>query len=96
LFNFSIPMLMGAVFTVALIWHGYYFLVAPSCLIFYGLALINAANYTFSDVKALGIALLITASFALFLPASGLALWAFGFGVLHIIYGAVMYFKYEK
>ncbi len=96
LINFSIPMLMGGIFTIALLWHGYFFLVAPSCLIFYGLALINASNYTFSDVRALGIALLITASLALFLPGRGLLLWAFGFGILHIIYGAVMYFKYEK
>jgi hypothetical protein len=94
--NFTIPMVIGGVFVLALIWRGYYILIAPSCLIFYGLALVNAANFTFSDVKALGIALLITGGVSLFLPGNGLLLWAFGFGVLHIIYGAIMYFKYEQ
>jgi hypothetical protein len=94
--NFTIPMAIGGVFVLALIWRGYYILIAPSCLIFYGLALVNAANFTFSDIKALGIALLITGGLSLFLPGNGLLLWAFGFGVLHIIYGAIMYFKYEQ
>lgn len=96
LVNFCIPALMGGIFIAALIWHGYFSLIGPSCLIFYGLALINAANYTFSDIKRLGIAILITGTVALFLPGWGLELWTFGFGVLHIIYGAIMYFKYEK
>jgi len=26
----------------------------------------------------------------------GLLFWALGFGVLHIIYGSVMYFKYDR
>ena len=30
------------------------------------------------------------------MPDYGLLLWAIGFGVLHIVYGAVMYNKYDK
>jgi hypothetical protein len=26
----------------------------------------------------------------------GLLFWSMGFGVLHIVYGTVMYFKYER
>ncbi len=96
LFNFSIPMAMGGIFIFALICRGYYVLIAPSCLIFYGLALFNAANYTFSDIRALGIALLLTGCASLFMPGHGLLMWTFGFGVLHIVYGTIMYFKYER
>ena len=94
--NLSIPLLTGGVFVLVLIWRGYFGIVASSCLIFYGLALINAANYTFSDIKALGFAMLTTAFFSLFYPGYGLYFWAFGFGILHILYGAIMYFKYER
>ena len=94
--NFSIPMAMGGIFVLALLFRGDFMLIGPSCLIFYGLAVVNASNYTVSDVRALGIALLITGSIALFLPGWSLYFWSFGFGVLHIIYGTIMYFKYEK
>ena len=89
-------MAMGGVFVISLLYRGNYMLLGPSCLIFYGLALINAANYTVSDIKKLGIALLVTASISLFYPGYGLFFWAFGFGILHIVYGSIMYFKYEK
>jgi hypothetical protein len=93
--NFSIPMAMGGVFLLALLYRGYYMLVAPTCLVFYGLALVNASNYTYSDIRKLGLAMLATGSVSLFLPGYGLYCWAFGFGVLHIVYGGIMYFKYE-
>ncbi len=95
LLNFAIPMAMGGIFVLALLWRGYYILLAPSCLIFYGLALVNASNYTYSDIRVLGLGILGTGAVSLFLPGLGLHLWAFGFGVLHIIYGTIMYFKYE-
>ena len=94
--NLSIPLLAGGVFVLVLIWRGYYGIISSSCLMFYGLALINAANYTFSDIKALGLAMLGTALISLFYPGYGLYFWAFGFGILHILYGAIMYFKYER
>jgi hypothetical protein len=96
LVSFSVPMMTGGIFIFALIWRGYYMLIAPSCLIFYGLALFNAAHYTFSDIRALGIALLLTGGVTLFIPGYGLLMWAFGFGILHIVYGTIMYFKYER
>lgn len=96
LFNFAVPMLMGGLFAGALLWRGYLTMIAPSLLVFYGLALVQAANYTVSDIRALGISLLLTASVSLFFPGYGLYFWAFGFGVLHLVYGAIMYLKYER
>ena len=54
LFNFAIPLVAGGFFCIALWYHHYFPLIAPSMLIFYGLALVNAERYTLSDVKYLG------------------------------------------
>jgi hypothetical protein len=65
-------------------------------LIFYGLALINASKYTLNDIRFLGLSEIALGIFGTFYLGYGLDLWTIGFGVLHIIYGAVMYFKYEN
>jgi uncharacterized membrane protein HdeD (DUF308 family) len=64
-------------------------------LIFYGIALVNASRYTVHDTFYLGISEIIIGIIALFLAQWNLRFWALGFGVLHIIYGAVVYFRYE-
>ena len=96
LFSLFLPLAAGAFFIFALIYYGLFFLILPSSLIFYGLSLINGSNYTYSDIKFLGYFEIILGAICLFLPFLGLYIWAFGFGVMHIIYGIVMYFKYER
>lgn len=95
--NLSIPLLAGGIFCLALIYHGNTFYVAPAMLIFYGLSLVHASKYTRDDVRSLGLAEIALGSIALFSAGGyGLLFWALGFGVLHIVYGAYMYNKYEK
>lgn len=94
--NLCIPLAAGGIFCAALLYHNHWFYVAPSMLIFYGLALVHASKYTRDDVRSLGIAEIILGAIALFVQGYGLIFWALGFGVLHIAYGAYMYFKYEK
>ena len=65
-------------------------------LIFYGLALINSSKYTFFEIRYLGIAEIVLGLIASVFVSSGLILWAAGFGLLHIIYGIIMYYKYER
>lgn len=96
LINLGIPLVAGGLFCLVLLFHGIIGLVAPATLIFYGLALINASKYTFNDIRYLGILEIILGLAASFYIGYGLLFWAFGFGILHIIYGAVMYFKYER
>lgn len=95
LINFAIPLVAGGFFCLALWYHHYFPLIAPSMLIFYGLALINAERYTLSDVKYLGICEVILGIIALFWLGWGLIFWAIGFGFLHIFYGTMMYRKYD-
>ncbi len=91
-----IPMAIGALYLLKLMQAGAFGLIAPGCLLFYGLALINASKYTLGEIKYLGYGQLLTATICLFFPGLGLYFWAFGFGILHIIYGLVMWYRYER
>lgn len=91
-----VPLITGGIFCIVLLYHGLFYLVAPATLIFYGLALINASKYTFGDIKNLGYAEIALGIISSFFIGYGLVSWAIGFGVLHIIYGIVMYRKYES
>ncbi|RZL34234.1 MAG: hypothetical protein EOO96_10490 [Pedobacter sp.] len=98
LINLAIPLITGGLFILAVLFNHPYSvgLIAPSCLVFYGLALINASKYTYSDIRFLGICEVFLGIIALFYIGYGLYFWAFGFGVLHIFYGLIMFFKYER
>jgi hypothetical protein len=94
--NVAIPLLTGGLVTFRLMQMGYFGLVAPCCLVFYGLALINASKYTLTEIRYLGIGQVVLGLINLWLPAYGLYFWAAGFGLLHIIYGFIMWLKYER
>ena len=96
LINLGIPLTTGGLFCLVLIYHGHIGLIAPATLLFYGLALINASNFTFNDIRYLGMCEILLGLAGTLYIGYGLLFWAIGFGVLHIVYGAVMYFKYER
>jgi hypothetical protein len=94
--NMVLPLVTGGLFILTLIIKEQYDLIAASMLIFYGLALVAASQFTFSDVKWLGIFEIVLGLLAASAPEYSLWLWAFGFGVLHILYGSIMHFKYKQ
>jgi len=96
LVNLLIPLVAGGLFILILVGRGFYSIVAPSFLLFYGLALVNGSKYTLRDIKYLGILEILLGLFCALLPGYGLVFWAMGFGVMHILYGTIMYYKYEK
>ena len=96
LINFCIPLVTGGILIILFLKNGIYGLVAPMTLIFYGLACVNASKYTFKDVRYLGILEIILGVIAVDFSGYGLWFWVVGFGILHIIYGAIMYVKYDK
>lgn len=96
LWNTLLPMGIGAALILKLIIQNNYELVAPACLLFYGLGLINGSKYTLGEIKYLGYCQLALGLLNLWLPHYGLYFWTLGFGVLHIIYGVVMWNKYER
>lgn len=96
LVNFAVPLFTGGVFCLAMLNHNMFVLIAPATLIFYGLALVNAAKFTLTDVQYLGYFQIVLGLLSLFFLGWGLVFWAIGFGILHIVYGIVMYKKYDK
>ncbi|MBC5992395.1 hypothetical protein [Pontibacter cellulosilyticus] len=96
LLNLAIPLATGGAFCAILIYHNLLFLVAPAMLVFYGLALLHSSKYTLGDIRYLGIIEIILGLIASIFVAYGLTLWTVGFGMLHIVYGALVYFKYER
>jgi len=94
--NMVIPFTAGAIFIIKMMQLGEFELVAPACLIFYGLALVNASKYTLGEIRYLGYGQLVLGIINLWLIAYGLYFWAIGFGVLHIVYGIWMWNKYER
>ena len=95
--NMAIPLIAGGFFVLGLLdsRSGWVF-VAPACLVFYGLALVNASKYTLTDIRYLGLLEIALGCICMYYPHDGLYFWAAGFGVLHIVYGLIMWWKYEK
>ena len=94
--NMLIPLAAGGFFVLGLLIRSDWEYVAPSCLVFYGLALVNASKYTLTDIRYLGLLEIVLGCVCMYYPHEGLYFWAVGFGVLHIIYGLIMWWKYEK
>ena len=96
LLDFCFPLAVGGFFCIFLYVNGFIGLMAPSMLIFYGLSLVNASHKTLSDVRYLGYCQVILGCLNLLLIGFGFLFWCLGFGVLHIVYGSIIYFKYER
>ena len=96
MWNVLIPLISGGLFILAMLKYSEWRFVAPACLIFYGLALVNGSKYTLTDIRYLGFLEIVLGLVNTQFTGYGLYFWAAGFGILHIIYGAIMWWKYER
>ncbi len=96
LVSFLVPLVAGGIYILIKLSSQHYGLTGSLMLIFYGLALINASKYTISNIQYLGYAELILGLICATLPGYGFWFWILGFGIFHIIYGSMIYFKEEK
>ena len=98
--NMAIPLASGALFVLGILRMNNWALVAPACLVFYGLALVNAGKYTLADIRYLGYCEIILGLANLYVTKSGfgygLYFWTVGFRFLHIVYGLIMWYKYDR
>ncbi len=94
MWHIMLPLIVGGFFCLAFLLHGHYNFIAPACLGFYGLALVNGSKYTLGEIRWLGYLELVLACIALFVSGFGLGFMALGFGLLHILYGIVMWNKH--
>lgn len=96
LINFLIPLTTGGFFILLLIEKENFALIAPLTLVFYGLACVNASKYTLGYIRYLGITMIFIGLVSVYFLGYGLLFWALGFGLCHIVYGTLMYFKYDR
>ncbi len=94
--NMAIPLIAGSLFILRLTTIGTFELIPPACLLFYGIALVNASKYTLEEIRYLGYSEIIIGIVNLWILGYGLIFWGVGFGLLHIVYGAIIWWKYEK
>ena len=93
--SLMVPLATGGIFSIILWYHGLVIFIAPSTLVFYGLALINSSKFTVNEIRYLAFGEIVLGLLAAMLLEQWLLLWAIGFGVLHIVYGIFLYMKYE-
>lgn len=96
LINLAIPLVTGGILCLMLLIKGYIGVIAPLTLIFYGLALVNASKYTLNEIRSLGLIEVVLGLMAIHFIGYGLLFWAIGFGLLHIIYGLIMHWRYQS
>jgi hypothetical protein len=94
--NMAVPLFTGGILILLFISKGFIGFVAPFSLLFYGIALFTISKFTFDEVKILGLIEILLGLISVYKVSLGLLFWAIGFGVVHIIYGIYVYFKYEK
>jgi hypothetical protein len=91
-----LPVALGGFFCFALLHEQAFVLIPAATLIFYGIGLVQSAQFTLGEIKNLGYTQLALGLIASFYPDFGLLCWALGFGAFHVIYGALMYFRHER
>jgi len=96
LINLSLPLITGGLFCAILFYHGLIGLIAPTTLIFYGIALLNAGKFSFEEISYLGMSEILLGLIGLVFKGQGLLFWGLGFGVLHIVYGVLMYTRHDR
>ena len=96
LINLFIPLFAGGVLCLMFLLKGFIGILPPLTLVFYGLALVNGSKYSLPEIRNLGLFEIIIGLIALQFIEYGLFFWAFGFGVIQIVYGLIVQKKYEK
>ena len=91
----AVPLVTGGLLILLLSANGMTGLLAPFSLIFYGLALYAAGSFTYGAVKILGLLQIVLGLIGSCFIGYGLLCWTIGFGLLHIIYGIYIHYRYE-
>lgn len=96
IFHLMLPLVSGGIIILVLIFRGKIDLGVPLMLVFYGLALVNAGKFTFGEIHYLGLTQIALGILAVIFIEQSLIFWIVGFGLMHIVYGTVMYYRHER
>lgn len=92
----AVPLFTGGLLILILLANGFIGLLAPMTMVFYGLALFNAGSLTFGEIKTLGLIQIALGLAGTLFVDYGLACWALGFGIGHIVYGIYLHMRYDQ
>ena len=93
--SFSPPIIVGALLTAVLWKEGLVAILPGVWLVLYGTAVITGGAFSIEIVPLMGLCFLVLGAVALFSPAAwGDLFMAAGFGLLHIIFGALIAWRY--
>jgi len=95
LYHLGVPLAAGGILSLIFLYRGDVEILASITLVFYGLALVNVSKFTFNEIHYLGIIEILLGLAAAVFLFYGIIFWTLGFGVCHIIYGWIMYKKYD-
>lgn len=91
-----IPMVVGGILMLLFAAKGLVGFMLPFSLIFYGIGLFNCSKFTLAEVGTLGLIQISLGLIAVLHTDHSLMLWALGFGIVHIVFGIIVHFKYER
>ncbi len=96
LYALAVPLVTGGIFCLIHLLRGDVYTVISATLLFYGVALVSASRYTYGEVHYLGLTEIVLGLLAALFGRHGILFWTLGFGVCHIVYGIIMYYKYDR
>lgn len=94
--NMAVPLIAGGVLMLIFIDKGLIDMLAPFSLLFYGLAMFNAGKFTYEELKSLGLIQITLGLVSSYYVIYGIIFWAAGFGIVNIIYGIYIHYRYER
>lgn len=93
--GFAPPVAVGGVMTIVLFAEGLVHLLPGAWLLLYGAGVVTGGAYSVKSVPLMGVGFMIVGGATLLAPpAWGNTLMAVGFGVLHIVFGLIIWRKH--
>jgi hypothetical protein len=92
--NFMPAVAAGAALTLTLIASDLYSLLPGTWLLLYGTGIVTGGAFSVRVVPAMGLAFMLLGMIALAVPAGGDLLMGAGFGGLHLVFGAIIAWRY--
>ncbi|MFM9904840.1 MAG: hypothetical protein ACKVQJ_09745 [Pyrinomonadaceae bacterium] len=93
--SFAPPLTVGFVITLGLLLNQQYYIMAPVCMLCYGAAVVCGGAFSVRIVPVMGWCFMAIGAAAFALPSNyGNLMMAASFGLLHIVFGAIIARKY--
>lgn len=93
--GFAPPLIVGVITVLGLWRHDQFYVLPPVCMLAYGAAVVCGGAYSVRAVPVMGWCFIALGAMAFVLPTNyGNLMMAASFGVLHIVFGAIIAKKY--